>query len=129
MQEHPQISGAEGRTMQTTILDINVVIQSTATLIGALGIIVAFLKSAEKYLNRPKENKENMEAFKKETEKRMEKIEDEIKGIKKEQYVQTKCLLAIMDGLKQLGANGKVTEANEELSQHLLNAAYEDDGK
>lgn len=129
MQEHPQISGAGRRTMQTTMLDINVVIQSTATLIGALGIIFAFFKSVEKYLNRPKENKENMEAFKKETEKRMEKIEDEIKGIKKEQYVQTKCLLAIMDGLKQLGANGKVTEANEELSQHLLNAAYEDDGK
>lgn len=115
--------------MQTTILDINVVIQSAATLIGALGIIFAFFKSVEKYLNRPKENKENMDKFKTETEKRMDKIESEIKGIKKEQCVQTECLMAIMDGLKQLGANGEVTRAQERLQKHLLNSAYEDDGK
>lgn len=69
--------------MNTTMLDINVVVQSVAGLIGALGVIYAFLKSAEKFINRPKENKENMEKFKKDTEDRMEKIEKEIKGIKK----------------------------------------------
>lgn len=115
--------------MQTTILDINVVIQSAATLIGALGVIFAFIKSAEKYLSRPKENEENMKKFKAETEERMDKIEAEIKGIKKEQCVQTECLMAIMDGLKQLGANGDVIRAQERLQKHILNNAYDDDGK
>lgn len=49
--------------METT-LDINVVIQTTATLIGSLGIILAFIKSAEKFINRPKENREEMEKIK-----------------------------------------------------------------
>lgn len=111
------------------MLDINVVVKSAAELIAALGIIFASLKSAEKFLNRPKENKENMEKFKKDTEDRMEKIEKEIKGIKKEQCVQTECLMAIMDGLKQLGANGQVTEAQKKLNQHIINNAFDDDGK
>lgn len=112
-----------------TVLDINVVIQTAATLIGSLGIILAFVKSAEKFINRPKENKEEMDKFKKDTEDRMEKIEKEIKGIKKEQCVQTECLMAIMDGLKQLGANGQVTEAQKKLNQHIINNAFDDDGK
>lgn len=33
--------------MNTTMLDINVVVQSVAGLIGALGVIYAFLKSGE----------------------------------------------------------------------------------
>ena len=112
--------------METT-LDINVVIQTTATLIGSLGIILAFIKSAEKFLNRPKENREEMEKIKKETGERIEKVEKDIKGMKKEQVVQTKCLLAIMDGLKQLGCNGTVTEAKNELSDYLLNQAHDQD--
>lgn len=122
-------AGLEGERMNTTMLDINVVVKSAAELIAALGIIFASLKSVEKYLNRPKENKENMDKFKKDTEERTEKIEKEIKGIKKEQCVQTECLMAIMDGLKQLGANGPVTEAHRKLSQHIINNAYDDDGK
>lgn len=106
-------------------LNINVIIISTATLISALGVIAAFLKSAEKFINRPKENKESMEELKSETNKKFEKVEKDIKGIKKEQVVQTKCLLAIMDGLKQLGCNGEVTEAKNELSDYLLSQAHD----
>ena len=111
--------------MDTSNLDINVIIQSTATLIGAFGVIIAFIKSVEKWINRPNKNKEELEKLKTETEQRFDKVEKNIKGMKKEQIVQTKCLLAIMDGLKQLGCNGEVTKARNDLSDYLLNQAHD----
>ena len=50
--------------LDTSNLDINVIIQSTATLIGAFGVTIAFIKSVEKWINRPNKNKEELEKLK-----------------------------------------------------------------
>lgn len=46
-------------------------------------------------------------------------ISNEIQTLRTEQYVQTRVMLATLDGLHQLGCNGKVTEATEELNDYL----------
>jgi len=46
-------------------------------------------------------------------------ISDEIQTLRDEQYVQTMVLQATLDGLKQLGCNGKVTEAKHELDDYI----------
>jgi hypothetical protein len=62
--------------------------------------------------------KEDLETFKKETK-------DESNGIKKEQTVMCYALLACLDGLNQLGANGNVSKAREALEKHLNLSAHE----
>lgn len=51
--------------------------------------------------------------------------EVEISAIKKEQCLICFCMLATLDGLKQLGANGNVTDAYQKLEKHLNKTAHE----
>ena len=49
----------------------------------------------------------------------------EIEAIKKEQCVMCYGLLATLDGLKQLGANGNVSDAYQKLEKHLNKTAHD----
>lgn len=50
---------------------------------------------------------------------------DEIEKIKAEQQVIVYGLLACLDGLKQLGANGNVKDAYNRLEKHINKQAHE----
>lgn len=50
---------------------------------------------------------------------------EEIEKIKSEQSVICYGLLACLDGLKQLGANGNVTDAHNKLEKHINAQAHE----
>lgn len=54
-----------------------------------------------------------------------DEYDKQIKAIKSEQGILTECTLAMLEGLKQLGCNGKVTEARDKLAQHLNNQAHQ----
>jgi len=51
--------------------------------------------------------------------------EIEIENIKKEQCIMCYGLLATLDGLKQLGANGNVSDAYQRLEKHLNKTAHD----
>ena len=51
--------------------------------------------------------------------------EMEIENIKKEQCIMCYGLLATLDGLKQLGANGNVSDAFQKLEKHLNQTAHD----
>lgn len=53
-----------------------------------------------------------------------QKQTEEIKSIKDEQCMMNYVMFACLDGLKQLGCNGKVTEAHEKLQKHLNEQAH-----
>lgn len=55
---------------------------------------------------------------------RQQSQDAEIEGIKREQQVICYALLACLDGLKQLGANGNVTKAHDTLDKHLNQNAH-----
>lgn len=78
-----------------------------AALIGALSAIGALLYKVFKWMEQQKQQ------------------EAEIAAIKKEQCLICFCMLATLDGLKQLGANGNVTEAYQKLEKHLNKTAHE----
>ena len=40
-------------------------------------------------------------------------------------YIITECMAAVLDGLKQLNCNGKVTEAKQTLDAYLIKRAYQ----
>jgi hypothetical protein len=53
-----------------------------------------------------------------------DEYDKQIKQIKEEQCLLSFCMLATLDGLKQLGADGKVTEARDKLDKHLNKIAH-----
>lgn len=90
----------------------------TAALLSAAGAILACLYKLFKWL----ENQQTQDDKIKELRK---KHEEDIEEIKKEQCVMCYALLATLDGLKQLGANGNVSEAHNMLEKHLNKTAHE----
>lgn len=55
-----------------------------------------------------------------------EEYDKQIKDIKHEQCLITYCMMATLDGLHQLGANGQVTEAKGKLEKHINQQAHGD---
>lgn len=51
--------------------------------------------------------------------------DEKIKSIKEEQYLQLETLFAVLDGLHQMGCNGKTTEASQKLDDYLKRKAHE----
>lgn len=78
-----------------------------AALLGAVGAIGTVFYKSFRWMEQQKQQ------------------EAEIAAIKKEQCMICYCMLATLDGLKQLGANGNVTEAYQKLEKHLNKAAHE----
>lgn len=60
---------------------------------------------------------------------RQKRQDKEIEEIKAEQCIICYGLLATLDGLRQLGANGNVTKAHEKLEKHLNKSAHDLEGK
>lgn len=56
---------------------------------------------------------------------KQKKQDAEIQSIKEEEAMICYCLFAVLDGLKQLGANGNVTEALEKLQKYLNNKSHQ----
>ncbi len=94
------------------IINSNTII-GLAGLLTALGIIIGVVKkfnmTIEKYDSYDKEIKE---------------VKDEIQALKDEQCMQTYVLEAVLDGLHQLGCNGKTSEASEKLSKFINQKAH-----
>lgn len=55
---------------------------------------------------------------------RQKRQDEELRTVREEQGVICFALLACLDGLKQLGANGNVTRAHDMLEKHLNKAAH-----
>lgn len=53
------------------------------------------------------------------------KQDADIKKVKEEQCVICYCMLACLDGLRQLGANGNVTDAYNKMEKHINQQAHD----
>lgn len=53
------------------------------------------------------------------------KQDKDIEDLKADQCMLSYCMLACLDGLKQLGANGEVTKAHNDLSKYLNKRAHD----
>ena len=51
--------------------------------------------------------------------------EAKIQQTRSELYILTECMAAVLDGLKQLNCNGKVTDRKKEIDDYLNNAAHD----
>ena len=85
------------------IVDVIIIIASVIT---ALGTIIACFTTIHKWILR--QNKQD----------------DDIKSIKEEQKVLTTGVLACLKGLKEQGCDGPVTEAISSIENHLNKEAH-----
>lgn len=51
-------------------------------------------------------------------------FDSKVQEIKAEQYIIVECLRAVLDGLKQQGCNGKVSDAIEILDNYMVEKAH-----
>ena len=104
-------------------------VTAISALIIALGVIASALIRFYKWISKPKENEEDIKEITKKQEDDStaitKKQEEDIKAIKSEQCMHTYVLLAILDGLKQQGCNGPVTEARDRLSKYINKQAHD----
>lgn len=92
-----------------TINTILLTLGSIAAIVGGLGAILAVIKS----INNGHDKMQKWDQY-----------EKDLKSLKEEQCMLTYCMMATLDGLKQLGCNGKVTEARSELDKFMNKQAH-----
>ena len=102
------------------------VIISVSSLITALGVIIGGFWAVHKFLNKPQESRDDYMNYKKDTDKRMDKFENELQEIKSNQNLEAKCLFAILDILVETNkdCSAKVRDTRAELEKHLLEKAF-----
>lgn len=88
---------------------------NAAEVVSAVVLIFTVIFSAYRWYL--KQNKQDAEI------KQMK--EEDIKQIKEDLCMHTYVLLAILDGLKQQGCNGPVTEARNKLQKHINKQAHD----
>ena len=81
-----------------------------AELVTALGVIGGVVLWCIKFVQRSKRQHE------------------ELKAIRREQTLICYGLLACLQGLKEQGCNGPVTEAMDRIEEHLNQAAHDEEG-
>lgn len=105
------------------------VIIRIAAFITAMGTLGAFLYKGFRWMEKQNRQDEVIEKMEGKHEKAIKELSDkhneDIESIKKEQCVMCYALLATLNGLKQLGANGNVTDAHDKLEKHLNKTAHD----
>lgn len=86
-------------------------------MIAAVGGTVALVFKFVRWVDRQKAQDQELQALK-------STHEADIKALQEELTAVCYALLACLDGLKQLGANGNVTEAHKTLNKHLNKKAH-----
>lgn len=88
-------------------------------LLTAIGVLVGLIKNYVHQIDKWNGYDQKIASVQKSVDDTDVKLDTKITNLKEEQYMQTKVLLAVLDGLHQQGCNGKVTQATEELTDFL----------
>ena len=70
-----------------------------------------------KFVNRQKEQDKEIEDIK-------QTLKTEVSALRDELQVITYGILSALDGLKQIGANGNVTDAHDHIQKHMNKEAH-----
>lgn len=106
---------------------VEVIIKISA-LIGAViaiwGVVYGIIKWFQKQDQQTTDIDELKKLHKEDMKKVLNKEATDMQSVKDELCVLNYAVLATLDGLKQLGANGNVTKAHNELEKHINKQAH-----
>ena len=92
----------------------------TAELIGAVSVILGVILGGFKLYNKLLDRIDTLE-------RQLQAQQRELDKMKKEDTLVIYALRACLDGLRQKGCNGRVTEAILRLDKHINKAAHDQD--
>ena len=92
-----------------TLRLILAILGTLVALVAGIGAIVALIG----YITSAHDKKQKYDSY-----------EEQLQDIKKEQCMLTYCMMATLDGLHQLGCNGKVTQARTDLDKFMNQQAH-----
>ncbi len=101
-------------------MELTISLQLIAEVGAAAAVVVGVwrgVRALSKWLDAQTQQSNDIEALR-------AKEEQDIQGIKDEMCLLTYGLLACLDGLNQLGANGEVTTARAKLEKHINQQAH-----
>ena len=88
-----------------------------ASAISSLVALIGFMWTIFKFVNRQKEQDKEIEDIK-------QTLKTEVSALRDELQVITYGILSALDGLKQIGANGNVTDAHDHIQKHMNKEAH-----
>ena len=100
------------------VVNANTVI-GIAGFVTAIGVLVGVAKSWIKQLEKWNGYDEKIAEVDTSIQTLKADINEQTQILRDEQYMQTRVLFAVLDGLHQLHCNGEVTKASSELNDYL----------
>lgn len=106
--------------LTTITVDTSILIGASG-IVTAIGVIIgAFVKAHNQVLKWDSYDKKIADV-----NKRIDDVDKKLSKFQSEQCMQTYVLEAVLDGLHQLGCNGKTTEASEKLAKFINKQAHD----
>ena len=102
------------------MIPVQIDIIKLAEIIGACSVVLGVVWGLFNYNNKMLDHISDLE-------RRMTALEKELERMKKEDTLVIYALRACLDGLKQQGCNGRVTDACDMLDKHINKAAHDQD--
>ena len=94
-------------------------------IVGIVVFIVGLYKVYDKLVDTQKAQHNRIDQLEKSHAEDIERLEKEIKQIKKENSIIIRGLQGCLSGLIQLNCNGEVTDTKKEIDDYLNNAAHD----
>ena len=107
-----------------TPITFNGILAALAILVGIVAGISAII-AIIKWINNAHDRAQKWDNYGMQIDGLRTDIDKSLREIKDEQYVLTNCMLAVLDGLQQLGANHGVTQAYKDLAKHINKEAHD----
>lgn len=93
--------------------------------VGIVLFIIGLYKLYDKIVDNQKAQEKRIDRLEKSHAEDIERLEKEIKQIKKENSIIIRGLQGCLGGLIQLNCNGEVTDTKKEIDDYLNNAAHD----
>ena len=93
----------------------------------AIGAVWGFYKIIMEIIhavNERHDKEQKWDEYETRLTKERAEIDEKLSQTTTELFMLTECMSAVLDGLKQMGANGKVTEAKNNLDAYLIKRAH-----
>lgn len=93
--------------------------------VGIVLFIIGLYKLYDKIVDNQKAQEKRIDRLEKSHAEDIERLEKEIKQIKRENSIIIRGLQGCLGGLIQLNCNGEVTDTKKEIDDYLNNAAHD----
>ena len=104
-----------------------ITLQSILTILGLIVAIVAGVTAIGaiiKWITGVHDRMEKWDGYEAQIKEMQTDVEARLQEIRAEQCLMTSSMLAVLDGLKQLNCNGKVTTAHDDLEAYLNDSSH-----